>query len=50
MNKVFDKFRQIENSLNRKTGGTGLGLPIAKQLVNAHNGFIWVESKVKRIY
>ncbi len=47
INKVFDKFRQIENSLNRKTGGTGLGLPIAKQLVNAHNGFIWVESKVK---
>ena len=46
INKVFDKFRQIENSLNRKTGGTGLGLPIAKQLVNAHNGFIWVESKV----
>lgn len=48
MNKVFDKFRQIENSLNRKAGGTGLGLPIAKQLVNAHLGYIWVESEVNQ--
>lgn len=43
--KVFDKFQQIENSLNRKNGGTGLGLPIAKQLIEAHRGFIWVESE-----
>ena len=43
--KVFDKFQQIENSLNRKVGGTGLGIPIAKQLVEAHRGFIWVESE-----
>ena len=43
--KVFDKFQQIENSLNRKNGGTGLGLPIAKQLIEAHKGFIWVESE-----
>lgn len=43
--KVFDKFQQIENSLSRKNGGTGLGLPIAKQLIEAHKGFIWVESQ-----
>ena len=43
-NKVFDQFQQIENSLNRKNGGTGLGLPIAKQLIEAHRGFIWVDS------
>ena len=42
--KVFDQFQQIENSLNRKNGGTGLGLPIAKQLIEAHRGFIWVDS------
>ncbi len=46
--KVFDKFQQIENSLNRKVGGTGLGIPIAKQLVEAHRGFIWVESEVDK--
>ena len=44
LEKVFDKFQQIESSLSRKIGGTGLGLPIAKQLVDAHKGSIWVES------
>ena len=44
--KVFDKFQQIENSLSRKNGGTGLGLPIAKQLIEAHHGYIWVESEI----
>lgn len=42
---VFDKFAQIENSLSRKVGGSGLGLPIAKQLMDAHNGTIWCNSK-----
>lgn len=46
--KVFDQFQQIENSLNRQAGGTGLGLPIAKQLIEAHKGFIWVESELNR--
>lgn len=48
LHKVFDQFQQIENSLNRKNGGTGLGLPIAKQLIEAHRGFIWVESELNR--
>ena len=43
--KVFDKFAQIENSLSRKVGGSGLGLPIAKQLIEAHNGAIWCNSE-----
>lgn len=42
---VFDKFAQIENSLSRKVGGSGLGLPIARQLLEAHNGAIWCESE-----
>ena len=41
---AFDKFAQIENSLSRKVGGSGLGLPIAKQLLEAHNGAIWCNS------
>jgi len=42
--KVFDKFQQIESSLSREVGGTGLGLPIAMQLIEAHRGKIWLES------
>ena len=42
---VFDKFAQIENSLSRKVGGSGLGLPIAKQLIEAHKGAIWCDSE-----
>lgn len=42
---VFDKFAQIENSLSRKVGGSGLGLPIAKQLIEAHKGAIWCNSE-----
>ena len=43
--KAFEMFAQIENSLTRKVGGTGLGLPIAKQLIKAHKGAIWCESE-----
>lgn len=43
--KVFDKFQQIESSLSREVGGTGLGLPIALQLIEAHKGKIWLESE-----
>ncbi len=46
INKVFNKFEQIETSLSRKIGGTGLGLPIAKQLMETHRGLIWLESEV----
>ena len=45
---VFDKFAQIENSLSRKNGGSGLGLPIAKQLIEAHNGAIWCDSELDK--
>lgn len=46
--KVFDKFQQIESSLSREVGGTGLGLPIAKQLVEAHRGELWLESEIHK--
>ena len=46
--KVFEQFKQIENSLSRKVGGSGLGLPIAKRLMDAHKGFIWLESEVNK--
>ena len=46
--KIFDKFQQIENTLSREVGGTGLGLPIAKQLTQAHKGLIWLESEINK--
>lgn len=42
---VFEAFRQTKSGL-RQGGGTGLGMPIAKNLVEAHEGKIWFESEV----
>lgn len=43
--RVFDRFYQVESHLTRKHGGMGLGLSIAKAMVELHNGQIWCESE-----
>ncbi len=44
--KIFDKFVQVRKKAVSPTEGTGLGLPITKQIVEMHGGRIWVESEV----
>jgi PAS domain S-box-containing protein len=46
LDRIFDKFYRVKNEKTRKIVGTGLGLPIVKQLVEAHLGYIRVESQV----
>jgi two-component system CheB/CheR fusion protein len=45
MTKIFDPFFQVDTVTNRKYRGTGLGLPIAKGIAEAHGGTIRVESE-----
>nr|MBU1327918.1 cell wall metabolism sensor histidine kinase WalK [Candidatus Omnitrophota bacterium] len=43
LDKIFDKFTRVTAE---KKEGTGLGLPIAKDIVSLHNGRIWLESEL----
>jgi len=42
---IFDTFRQLDGSSTRRAGGLGIGLAIAKHIIELHGGKIWVESK-----
>lgn len=44
LQRIFERFYQVENHLTRRHGGMGLGLSIAKGMVEMHGGRIWVES------
>jgi PAS domain S-box-containing protein len=45
---IFGRFQQVDATDSRNEGGTGLGLAICRNIVQQHNGQIWVESKVGR--
>lgn len=45
---IFDEFYRADNAINQKVKGTGLGLTLVKNIIQAHQGKIWVESKLNQ--
>lgn len=45
---LFQKFYRVDNTMTREIGGTGLGLYIARNLIELYGGRIWVESKLNK--
>ncbi len=45
LERIFDRFYQVEDHMTRRQGGMGLGLSIVKGLVEIHGGRVWAESK-----
>jgi two-component system, sensor histidine kinase and response regulator len=44
--QIFERYARVESTATRYIGGTGLGLPIVRQIVEMHNGNVWVESRL----
>jgi signal transduction histidine kinase len=44
LESIFQEFHQVDSTTTRKAGGTGLGLPISRRLIELHGGRLWAES------
>ncbi|MFC1725042.1 ATP-binding protein [candidate division KSB1 bacterium] len=48
LTKIFERFHRIENEEELRQEGSGLGLPIIKELISQHHGKVWVESELNK--
>jgi signal transduction histidine kinase len=44
LERIFERFHQVDDSNSRRKRGTGLGLAICRNIIEQHNGKIWAES------
>ncbi|OLP19423.1 diguanylate cyclase [Leptolyngbya sp. 'hensonii'] len=48
LERIFERFQQVDSSDSRRKGGTGLGLTICRKIIEQHDGRIWAESSPGR--
>jgi two-component system, sensor histidine kinase ChiS len=46
LDSIFERYGRVESRATRNIRGTGLGLPIVRQIVQLHGGTVWAESTV----